>query len=115
LLIPVLSGLVGYGTNVLAVWMTFSPLEFWPVKIWQPWGLFGWQGIIPAKAVHMTEILCDVFMNKVVDVNEVFSRLDPKHIAALTHSKMEVRCSTACLASRPSVRQPTDTPLVAAM
>ncbi|CAM9833323.1 unnamed protein product, partial [Discosporangium mesarthrocarpum] len=37
--------------------MTFYPLEFWGVKIWhpkdQPMGLFGWQGIIPAKAAKM--------------------------------------------------------------
>ena len=67
-LIPVLSGLVGYGTNVLAVWMTFNPTEFWPLKLWQPegqpFGLFGWQGIIPAKAVVMTQMLCDVFIAK---------------------------------------------------
>lgn len=92
-LIPVLSGLVGYGTNVLAVIMTFQPLEFWPLKVYQqagqPWGLFGWQGIIPAKAVEMTEILCEVFMDKVIDMDEVFSKVDPKRVAALTHDRMQ--------------------------
>lgn len=93
-LIPFLSGLVGYGTNVLAVIMTFQPLEFWPLKVYQqpgqPWGLFGWQGIIPAKAVEMTEVLCEVFMNKVIKVDEVFAKVDPKHVAALTNDKMKV-------------------------
>ena len=31
--------------------MTFYPLEFWPIRIWQPEdqpvGLFGWQGAPP--------------------------------------------------------------------
>ena len=94
MLIPCLSGLVGYGTNVLAVIMTFQPLEFWPWKVYQqagqPWGLFGWQGIIPAKAVEMQEILCDVFMERVVDMDEVFGRVDPKHVAVLTHDRMQV-------------------------
>jgi uncharacterized membrane protein YheB (UPF0754 family) len=93
-LIPCLSGLVGYGTNVLAVVMTFQPLEFWPWKLYQqqgqPWGMFGWQGIIPSKAVEMTEILCDVFMTKVLNVNDVFSKVDPKHVAELTHDKLKV-------------------------
>lgn len=99
-LIPCISGLVGYGTNVLAVIMTFQPLEFWPLKLYQqkgqPWGLFGWQGIIPAKAVEMTEILCDAFMDKVIDVDEVFSKVVPKRVAALTHDKMKVWCSLSC-------------------
>jgi uncharacterized membrane protein YheB (UPF0754 family) len=94
-LIPVLSGLVGYGTNVLAVIMTFQPLEMWPIKLYQqqgqPWGLFGWQGIIPAKAVEMTEILCDVFMSKVLSVDAVFSKIDPKQVMLLTQHEMQVR------------------------
>ena len=57
LVIPLVSGLVGWGTNWLAIQMTFYPLEFWPLRVWQmegsPFGLFGWQGIIPAKAGQM--------------------------------------------------------------
>lgn len=116
-LIPVLSGLVGYGTNVLAVIMTFQPLEFWPLKVYQqagqPWGLFGWQGIIPAKAVEMTEILCEVFMDKVIDMDEVFGKVDPKRVAALTHDRMQVRKplenSFAC-SSVPAASIATDKP-----
>lgn len=98
-LIPVLSGIVGYLTNVAAVWMTFNPVEFWPILLWrpegQPWGFFGWQGIIPAKAVVMTQTLCDVFIDKVLDVSTIFARVDPKHIARLTHAQLQVLLS-AC-------------------
>ena len=45
--IPVISGFVGWFTNVLALHMTFYPLDFKGVKIWQPegqpFGFFGWQ------------------------------------------------------------------------
>ena len=30
---PFISGLVGYVTNVIALKMTFFPLEFWPIKV----------------------------------------------------------------------------------
>lgn len=47
IIIPILSAIVGYLTNVLALWMTFYPLELRPLKLWQPQGqplgLFGWQ------------------------------------------------------------------------
>ncbi len=46
--IPVVSALVGWGTNVLALHMTFEPIEPWGRPPW-----FGWQGIIPANAVRM--------------------------------------------------------------
>eukprot|EP00892_Ulva_mutabilis_P012281 jgi/Ulvmu1/9425/UM051_0053.1 len=93
LLIPVLSALVGYFTNVLAVWMTFNPLEFWPVEVLrvdgQPWGLFGWQGIIPTKAGVMTAMLYDAFMQKVLDIEEIFSRIDPQKVSELTAAEMK--------------------------
>ena len=45
--IPFISGFVGWITNVLALHMTFYPIEFKGVKVWQPegqpFGFFGWQ------------------------------------------------------------------------
>ena len=56
-IIPWIAGFVGYITNVLALEMTFYPVEFWGIEIFriktEPWGLFGWQGIIPTKAHKM--------------------------------------------------------------
>lgn len=87
LVIPLVSGLVGWGTNWLAIQMTFYPLEFWPLRVWQmegsPFGLFGWQGIIPAKAGQMAGIMCDLMLDKLLDVSEVFSRIDPGEVARL--------------------------------
>lgn len=70
--IPIISGLVGYGTNWIALKMTFYPLEFWPIKIWQPKdqpvGLFGWQGIIPAKAATMASDFTDMMLKELFSV-----------------------------------------------
>lgn len=75
--------------------MTFNPLEFWPLDLFrvegQPWGLFGWQGIIPSKAGMMTGMLYDAFIQKVLDVEEIFSRIDPEKVSELTADEMQVR------------------------
>ncbi|MFB6350777.1 MAG: hypothetical protein ABEK29_03175, partial [Bradymonadaceae bacterium] len=55
LTIPFLAALVGWATNVIALKMTFYPLEFVGLPPW-----FGWQGIIPSKARKMA--------NKAVDL-----------------------------------------------
>ena len=57
LVIPLMSGVVGFITNVVAVQMTFYPIKMWPLDLWapkgSPVGILGWQGIIPAKADKM--------------------------------------------------------------
>ncbi|MEL6590985.1 MAG: hypothetical protein AAFQ68_12935, partial [Bacteroidota bacterium] len=42
--IPFVSAIVGWGTNIIALKMTFYPVRFWGV--WK----IGWQGIIPSRA-----------------------------------------------------------------
>ena len=46
-IMPFMAGVVGWGTNVLALQMTFYPIEFIGIELFriknQPWGLFGWQ------------------------------------------------------------------------
>ena len=127
--IPFVSGIVGWATNVLALHMTFFPIDFKGLKIWQPegqpFGFFGWQvslrpslsidmtpfqvsedhyeypnacwslnpadfrrrscsqGIIPAKAGKMAEIMVELMTSKLIDVREVFSRMDPKRMSRI--------------------------------
>jgi uncharacterized membrane protein YheB (UPF0754 family) len=69
----------------LALIMTFHPLEYMGVS-WvrwegQPIGLFGWQGIIPAKAAKMASMSVDLMTQKLLKVEEVFARLDPERVA----------------------------------
>lgn len=73
---PVISGLVGYGTNVLAIKMMFQPLEF----IGKP-PLLGWQGIIPRRAAKMAAISVETITTHLISQQEIFARLDADRVA----------------------------------
>lgn len=75
--IPVTSALVGWGTNTLAIKMMFLPLEFRGLK-----PIFGWQGIVPRKAAMMASIAVETMTTKLLNVQDVFNRLDPQRVAA---------------------------------
>lgn len=81
-LMPFMSGVVGWGTNVLALQMTFLPIAYKGVNWWriegEPWGLFGWQGIIPTKAAKMAAITAKLMTERLFDIKELFGRLDPE-------------------------------------
>ena len=81
-LVPNISaGFIGYITNVLALEMTFRPIEFFGPELFrlpgQPWGLFGWQGIIPTKAEKMASVCFELMTTKLLNLNEIFDRLEP--------------------------------------
>ena len=61
--------------------MTFRPIEFFGPELIriknQPWGLFGWQGIIPTKAEKMASVCFDLMTTKLLNMKEIFDRLDP--------------------------------------
>jgi uncharacterized membrane protein YheB (UPF0754 family) len=74
--IPITSAIVGWGTNVLALKMTFYPVEFIGIKPY-----LGWQGIIPSKAKKMAQISVDLWTTKLVDVKELFAKIKPEKVA----------------------------------
>lgn len=74
--IPFISAVVGWITNVIALKMMFIPIEFIGIK-----PFLGWQGIVPSKAQKMATIACDLMLERLVNVREVFQRLDPDRIA----------------------------------
>lgn len=74
--IPVISGLVGWSTNVLALQMTFYPLKFWGVK-----PFMGWQGIIPAKAGVMAGKAVDLMTQNLISVEDRFDQIEPERVA----------------------------------
>ncbi len=75
LTIPLISAVVGWITNVIAIKMTFYPIEFVGIKP------FGWQGIVPSKAKKMAETAVDLWTSKLIDLKTEFDRLQPKRIA----------------------------------
>lgn len=76
LLIPIISAFVGWGTNVLALKMTFYPLDFKGIP-----PLLGWQGIIPNKSKIMAEKSVDLIVGKLVNMRDQFNKLDAKIVA----------------------------------
>lgn len=80
-IIPWTAGFVGWGTNVIALLMTFYPIEFVGIEIFrlkdEPWALFGWQGIIPTKTEKMASTCFELMTTRLFSINEVFHRLDP--------------------------------------
>ena len=85
--IPVAAALVGYITNWVGVKMIFYPIIWTGIPLYrlpnQPFGIFGWQGIIPAKRTAMATKLVDVTISKLLKVSEVFQTLKPAQLAAL--------------------------------
>ncbi len=67
ILIPVISGIIGYGTNVQAVKMMFYPLK--PLG-WPPY--FGWVGIIPSNAERLARVGLDLVMRDILKIKDLF-------------------------------------------
>ncbi len=70
LTIPVVSAVVGYVTNWLAVKMMMWPLEFKGI------GPVGWQGVVPANAVKMARVVVDHSIKRVLTQDELLDRVD---------------------------------------
>ena len=96
ILIPFVAAFVGWFTNWLAVKMIFYPIgflglpflkqavegEMYGFDILNPLAL-GWQGIVPAKAARMSYDMVSMVTDKLIDVQEVFMKLDPRRISEL--------------------------------
>ncbi len=75
LTIPFIAAFVGWGTNILAIKMTFYPLEFKGI------GPIGWQGIIPSKAPKIAGKAVDLLTTRLLDIETLFAQIDPKQVA----------------------------------
>lgn len=67
LLIPVISALVGWFTNVVAVKMMFYPVEFVGIRPY-----LGWQGVIPANALRLAKVSNTLITQKLLSLRELF-------------------------------------------
>ncbi|MEZ4826965.1 MAG: hypothetical protein R3C61_11900 [Bacteroidia bacterium] len=73
--IPFVSAIVGWGTNVIALKMTFYPLNF--IGVWK----IGWQGIIPSKAGTMAGKAVDLLTKKLITIEDRFEQIEPDRVA----------------------------------
>lgn len=76
LCIPLISAVVGYVTNLVALNMMFKPLNFFGIPPY-----LGWQGIVPRKAETMAAIAVDTITSKLISPKEFTERLDPVALA----------------------------------
>ena len=83
--IPLVAGFVGWLTNYLAVQMIFFPIKWRGIPIYkvegEPLGLLGWQGIVPAKTLKMSESMVNTTINELLTMEEIIQRLDPDKVA----------------------------------
>jgi uncharacterized membrane protein YheB (UPF0754 family) len=66
--------------------MTFQPIEYVGLDLYrvpnQPWGFFGWQGIIPTKAEKMASVCFELMTTKLLIMREIFDRLYPTRFSS---------------------------------
>ncbi|MFT5542138.1 MAG: uncharacterized membrane protein YheB (UPF0754 family) [Glaciecola sp.] len=82
--IPLISAIVGWSTNFLALKMMFYPIEFIGIK-----PFFGWQGLIPAKRKEMAEIEVELVLGKLLSVQELASRIDPRELTKAMQRRLK--------------------------
>jgi len=83
-LIPFISAIVGWATNVLALRMTFYPLEFKGIPPY-----LGWQGIIPSKAGVMAGKAVDLITKNLVKIEEQFRQIDSHRVVEEMSPELE--------------------------
>ena len=67
LLIPLISALVGWFTNVVAIKMMFHPVEFVGIPPY-----LGWQGVIPANALRLAKVSNTLITQKLLSLKQLF-------------------------------------------
>ena len=91
--IPCVAAFVGITTNWMGVKMLFYPIEYfgldyrrWPDT---PYGLWGWQGVVPCKTQIMAQRLVKIVTQRLLSLEEAFGRLDPQKLAMLLMPALE--------------------------
>jgi len=75
--------MVGWGTNAMAIRMLFAPVQ------WVGWWKIGWQGVLPANAERMATICVRLMTSKLLDIQAIFSRIEPDRISELLSPALE--------------------------
>lgn len=76
LAIPLTTGLMGWITNIVALKMTFHPVEFHGIP-----PFLGWQGIVPRKAVKIAREFSQLLTQNLISIPDLFSKIDPDDVA----------------------------------
>lgn len=67
--------------------MLFYPVDYHGLELkrWEktPYGIFGWQGVVPTKTDLMAKRLVNIITEKLLSLDEAFDRLDPNELGRL--------------------------------
>jgi uncharacterized membrane protein YheB (UPF0754 family) len=74
---PFIAAAIGYVTKRVAIEMMFRPVEFVGIK----GTVIGWRGVLPHNAARMAAIATELLTNNLIDMREIFARLDPERVA----------------------------------
>ena len=92
-LIPVVAAGVGWGTNWMGVKMLFYPIDYlgteWYREDNSPYGLLGWQGVVPARTERMAKRLTEIVSKQLLSLEEAFSRVEATSLARLLAPTIE--------------------------
>ena len=75
--LPIVSALIGWITNYIAVKMLFRPQK--------PWGIFKIQGLLPKRQKELARKIGETVEGKLLSLDDVISKLDEKDL----HEKIE--------------------------
>ena len=82
-LIPFVTGLIGWGTNALAVYMLFRPIN----RVGPRW--LSWQGVLPGNTKRMATTCVRLMTSRLLDIKALFDRLDPEQITNILSPTLE--------------------------
>jgi uncharacterized membrane protein YheB (UPF0754 family) len=98
--IPCVAAFVGITTNWMGVKMLFYPIEYvgLDLKRWEntPYGLFGWQGVVPTKTETMAKRLVNIVTERLLSLEQAFGRLDPEELSRLLLPAVEASVQRDC-------------------
>ncbi|MBN1363690.1 MAG: DUF445 family protein [Syntrophaceae bacterium] len=76
LTMPLVFGFLGWFSNWKCIKMMFHPIVFWGIPPY-----LGWQGLIPRNAGKFAGNTARLLTEKLINIDEIFSRLDSRVIA----------------------------------
>jgi uncharacterized membrane protein YheB (UPF0754 family) len=83
LTIPLVSAVVGFGTNWLAVKMMMYPVKFIGI------GPLGWQGVIPANSEKMARVVVEHSVKRVLTQQELIDRIESDKLIEALQNRID--------------------------
>ncbi len=85
--LPFGMAIVGMISTWIGLKLFFYPLQWTGIPIFkivgEPFGLIGWQGIVPTKRYKFAKQIIDISLDKVMPIQELFHKLDPQQVSLL--------------------------------